>query len=158
MYQHIMIPLDGSELAECVLPHLVAIARGCTVSQVTLIRVAESIHIPGELEPDFPPMAHQQLMERVKSVNMKDAKSYLARVAKQLKYGGLKVRSEVLYGNPADELANYVKKNGVDLVIISTHGRSGPSHWSWGSVASRTLRYVGVPIFMVRPPECFLKM
>lgn len=155
MYQHITVPLDGSELAECVLPHLSAIAGGCNVNKVTLARVVEPVYIPGELEPDLPRKEHQQLLERVKAATMKDARSYLDRVAKQLKHDGIKVRSEVLYGDAADEIADYVKKKGVDLVIISTHGRSGPSHWVWGSVASRILRSVCAPVFMVRAPGCF---
>ena len=50
MYQHIMVPLDGSELAECVLPHLDSIAEGCYVKQISLVYVVEPLHIRGGLD------------------------------------------------------------------------------------------------------------
>ena len=53
MYQHIMVPLDGSELAECVLPHVEAIAGGCSVNQVTLVRVVEPLHLYGGIDSGF---------------------------------------------------------------------------------------------------------
>jgi nucleotide-binding universal stress UspA family protein len=150
MYQHVMVPLDGSELAECVLPHVEEVAGGCSIKKVTLVRVVEPLHLYGGMESRIGPEERRKL--EADAVNI--ARSYLDQVAKRLKEKGLAVESEVLYGKVADELTAYVDKNGVDLVVISTHGRSGVSHWVWGSVADRILRSVCVPIFMVRAPGC----
>jgi len=148
MYQHIMVPLDGSKLAECVLPHLEVIASGCNVKKVTLVRVVEPLHLYGGLESRFNPEEREQL----EAITMDDARSYLDQIAKQLKYNGVKVQSEVLYGKVADKLTDYANKSKVDLIIISTHGRSGISRWVWGSVADRILRSTCVPVFIVRAP------
>jgi nucleotide-binding universal stress UspA family protein len=65
------------------------------------------------------------------------------------------VRCEMPTGNPAEMLADFAAKNQTDLILIATHGRSGPSRWVWGSVADRLLRAACVPVLMVRAPGCF---
>ena len=150
MYQHIMVPLDGSELAECVFPHLQVVARGCNIEKVTIVRVVEPLHLRGGVETHIPPEERQRL--EADAINI--AKSYLERVVERLKQGGLTVESEVLYGKVIDELADYANKNEVDLIIISTHGHSGVSRWVWGNTADRILRAVCAPVFMVRAPGC----
>ena len=64
------------------------------------------------------------------------------------------MRSEVVTGRAADNLADFAAKNEVDLIIIATHGRSGISRWIWGSVADRILHSSSVPVLIVRPPGC----
>ena len=54
----------------------------------------------------------------------------------------------------AEDVANYASKTGADLIVIATHGRSGPSRWVWGSIADRILRSSCVPVLMVRAPGC----
>ena len=61
MYQHIMVPLDGSDLAECVLPHVEAIVGGCNVSKVTLIRVIPPLHLYGGIETRISPEDRHRL-------------------------------------------------------------------------------------------------
>ena len=149
MYQHIMVPLDGSELAECVLAHVVTIATGCDVTKVTLVRVVTPLHLHGGVESRFSPEERKHLEED--SANI--AREYLDKLVKQLRDKGIAAESEVLYGgHVVDELVNYVEKNEVDLIVIATHGRSGVSRWFLGSVADRTLRAAPVPVLMVRAP------
>ncbi len=149
MYQHIMVPLDGSKLAECVLPHVEVIARGCNAKKVTFARVVEPLHFYGGVESRFSPEERQ----RLEAVGMDSARSYLDQIVRQLKYNRVKIQFEVLYGKVADELADYVNQNEVDLIIISTHGHSGLGRWVWGNVADRILRHTSVPVFMVRALE-----
>ena len=150
MYQHVMVPLDGSELAECVLPHARAIALGCAVAKVTLVRVVEPLHIRGGLETRISPEEKERLEKR----SMDLARDYLERVVKSLKETGIAAQSEVLYGHIVDKLIDYADMNEVDLIIISTHGRSGVSRWVWGSVTDRILRAACVPVTMIRAPGC----
>ncbi len=150
MYQHIMVPLDGSELAECVLPHARTIALGCAVVKVTLIRVVEPFHIRGGLETRITPEEMQQLEKQ----SMDRARDYLEHVVKSLKETGVAAQSDVLHGNVVDKLIDYANMNEVDLIIVSTHGRSGVSRWVWGSVTDRILRAACVPVTMIRAPGC----
>ena len=150
MYQHIMVPLDGSELAECVLPHVRTIALGCNVVKVTLVRVVEPLHIRGGMEVRIPPAEKQRLEKR----SMDKAREYLEQIVESLKETGVAAQAEVLQGDVVDKLMDYADKNEVDLIIVSTHGRSGVSCWVWGSVTDRILRAACVPVTMVRAPGC----
>ena len=150
MYRKILVPLDGSELAECVLPHVEAISKGCEVKDVILVRVVE----PLELQPDAYIAFTGDELVRIESGRKSEAEEYLKKVKKQLQESVIRVRSEVLAGKAAESLAEYASKNGVDLIVIATHGRSGISHWYWGSVADRVLRSACVPVLMVRAPGC----
>jgi nucleotide-binding universal stress UspA family protein len=151
MYQKILVPLDGSELAECVLPHVEAMAGGCKVKDVVLARVVEPFRQPSGSDYAIRP----EEVARIDSQSMAGADQYLKQVKTKMKLSGSTVATEILRGNPASELADYAAKNGVDLIVIATHGRSGVSRWVWGSVADRILRSACVPVLMVRAPGCF---
>jgi nucleotide-binding universal stress UspA family protein len=151
MYEKILVPLDGSELAECVLPHLESIAGGCGVQNVVFIRVVEPFQLPtGYWGPGFSP----DEINRIDSDNRAAAEDYLGKVVSRTKQDGVTFRSEVVTGKAAESIAEYATKNGFDLVIIATHGRSGISRWALGSVADRVLRSACVPVLMVRAPGC----
>jgi len=148
MYQHIMVPLDGSELAECVLPHVESIATGCSVSRITLVRIVTPLHMYGGTETRLSPEERKHLEED----SIKVATAYLEEQAKQLRDKGALVETTVLFGNVFDKLYDYITENEVDLVIIATHGRSGVSRLFLGSIADRLLHQAPVPILMVRAP------
>ena len=131
MYQHIMVPMDGSELAECVLPHVEAIAGGCKVVKVTLVRVVLPFHLYNYAEERLSLKERQRLVAK----HTDNAREYLAEIVERLKSSGIAVQAEVLTGSPVEELVDYTDKNGVDLIVISTHGRSGVSRWVWGNIA-----------------------
>ncbi|HEX9897075.1 MAG TPA: universal stress protein [Dehalococcoidales bacterium] len=148
MYKHIMVPLDGSELAECVLPHVVAVAKGCAVPKVTLIRVVTPIQIYGS---EFDSGIALPELQKVEQENVVNARKYLDKQTALLKEKGIDAHTEVFFGNVLESLTEFIEKNQVDLIIIATHGRSGISRWVWGSVADRILRSAKVPVMMVRP-------
>ena len=73
----------------------------------------------------------------------------------RVKYDSINDQSKVLSGGQAaDMIADYTTKDKVDLIIITTHGRSGISRWVWGSVADRVLRSACVPVLMIRVSGC----
>jgi nucleotide-binding universal stress UspA family protein len=152
MYQKILVPLDGSELAECVLPHVESITKCGGVQSVVFLRVVEPFYLPSSDE--FSVYFNVKDIERINSERMAAAKSYLSKLVNRTKYDSITVESEVLTGQAADSIAEYTTKNAVDLIIIATHGRSGISRWVWGSVADRVLRSACVPVLMVRAPGC----
>ena len=150
MYQKILVPLDGSELAECVLAHVDALARGCQAKSVVFIRVVEPIRQTGG---EY--MMDSDQLKKFESENRLEAGEYLKKISAKVSLGGAVVKTEVVSGRPAEILAEYATKNQVDLIVIATHGRSGVSRWVWGSVADRILRSACVPVLMVRAPGCF---
>jgi nucleotide-binding universal stress UspA family protein len=86
--------------------------------------------------------------------HQKVARDYLDDIASRLASGGASVEKVVLAGRASEELSDYAKKNNIDLVVISTHGRSGVSRWVMGSVADRLLRSTSAPVLMIRAPGC----
>ncbi|MDD5207394.1 MAG: universal stress protein [Desulfobacterales bacterium] len=158
MYNRIMVPLDGSELAECVLPHVESIVRNCSTAHVTFIRVVEPLHIPTSPEADGSTVSStwdaQHLRNNVDSENMAIAEEYVTRVAARNRYPGAGVEARVIMGKTAETLADYAQQHGIDLIVIATHGLSGISRWIWGSTADRVLRAACVPVLIVRAPGC----
>jgi nucleotide-binding universal stress UspA family protein len=146
MYQKILVPLDGSELAECALTHVESIAKGCQVVDVVLLGVIEPLHLPGDY------VISEKDKARIESQRRGAAEDYLGRMAEQLSGRGLGVSSEVIAGKVADSIVDYANKHGVDLIIMATHGRSGVSRWTLGSVADRVVHHSGVPVLLVRAP------
>ncbi len=153
MYQKILVPLDGSELAECSLAHVKAIASGCGVSEVVLFQAVE-------------PLAFDSVgalaitggdVIQAESENQRRAREYLTKVSRGLKR--IHIASEIVVtdGPAADEILDYAHNNNVDLIIMSTHGRSGPSRWYFGSVADRVVRHSRVPVLSVAAPGCRVK-
>ena len=152
MYKKIMVPLDGSKLAECVLPHLETIVRGCESPEVIVVKAVEPLSVPyGREISQFTSLEQVKTYETHQRV---EAEKYLKEVVARLKKSGVKAKADVIYGKADESLSDYATKNDVDLVVIATHGRSGISRWVWGSVADRLVRSVCVPVLMVRVPGC----
>lgn len=149
MYRRILVPLDGSKLAESVLPHAQAIAKLAKAS-VELVHVIEPIELPTRggiaLSVDD--------LKQIEWHSKRDAQSYLRGIMDRLKRVGVKAHSKLLAGKAADSLVDYIQDENFDLVIMATHGRSGISRWIWGSAAERILHSSSVPILIIRPPEC----
>jgi len=158
MYKKVLVPLDGSELAECVFPHLETIAQGCGVGEVDLVRMVEEVTLPvGTISDGISIITTEDAEKMRKAAEARakaEAEEYLGQVKGRIKLGSAGVNTQVIVGPAAESLADYATKNGVDLIVIATHGRSGVSRWVWGSVSDRILRSACVPILMVRAPGC----
>jgi nucleotide-binding universal stress UspA family protein len=151
MYKKILVPLDGSELAECVLPHVETIAGGCGTEAVVFLRVVEPFAMTsGYFGADF----SGEEIARINSRNATTAENYINQLVERTKYGAVKVEGKTLNGRAAEVIAEYARDNAVDLITIATHGRSGVSRWVWGSVADRVMRSSCVPVLMIRAPGC----
>jgi nucleotide-binding universal stress UspA family protein len=151
MYKNILIPLDGSELAECVLPHADSIAKGCGVENVFFLRVVEPFHVPSNY---YRIGLSEEDIRRIDQDNRTAAEDYLNQLVNRMNLKEDNIHTEIIVGKAPDSIADYATKNNIDLIIIATHGRSGVSHWIWGSVADRVLRSACVPVLMVRAPGC----
>ncbi len=136
MYDRILVPLDGSEVAEAIMPHVEAMAAGHQ-AEVILLQVLPATGVVADV-------AAQQ---------RRDADEYLDGVEKRFQEKGINIRHSVRHGaDEAAEIVDYAEVNDVDLIAMSTHGRSGVSRWVFGSVASKVLRGTGKPILLVRSP------
>ncbi len=153
MYQKIMVPLDGSELAECVLPHVEIIAKGCRVPEVVLVSVVEP-NAPFVIASQSAGMIPVDETRSIEALQKTAMENYLRKIQSRLSKAGLNVSTRILSGKTADSLINFATENNVDMVVISSHGRSGISRWVWGSVADRLLRSLCVPVTIVRAPGC----
>ncbi len=146
MTRHILAPLDGSNLAECVLPHIVAQARAVD-GRVTLLRVLDQGATDGavSINPVNWRLVHAQ------------GQRYLDEVAERLRDAGLDdVTTELLEGRAAERIISYVDEHDVDLVILSSHGRSGLYQWNVSSVVQKTIFQANSSILIVRayrPPS-----
>jgi nucleotide-binding universal stress UspA family protein len=157
MYKKILVPLDGSELAECVLPHVETIVKGCQVPDVIFIRVVEPIHLPTsatDLSTVYTEADAKAAEEKTDAFNKAEAEKYIEGMVSRFHYGNANNQGVVVMGKPAETIAEYAEKNAVDLVVVATHGRSGVSRWVWGSTTDKVLRSACVPLLMVRAPGC----
>ena len=138
MFKKILVPLDGSKLAEGILPRVEWLAK-IHEAEVTLLRVALAHTFPG-----MDPVQHQVSVVR-------EAEEYLAKVEANLKAVGVKrINSVVRYGHDAQEIVDHAKDRGFDLIAMSTHGRTGLSQFVLGSVAAKIIHTAQVPILLCR--------
>jgi nucleotide-binding universal stress UspA family protein len=125
---------------------------------VTLIRVVTPLKLYGGFEiGGVPEYISPEQIQRLEDDSKKNAQDYLDAQVKRLKTRGIDVDAKVIFGLASQTLTQYAEKNGIDLIIIATHGRSGISEWFWGSVAERVLKTSKIPVLMVRPNGCGLK-
>ncbi len=143
MYRKVIIPLDGSELAEGVLPHVAELIRGRD-SQVYLLSVNPMMRGVAPTLVDLRPKGEER--QRAEQ----ELREYLRAVASRLEPVAAGVEVSVCFGRPADEILTFVGEVGADLIAMSTHGRSGISRWVFGSVADRVLRGATCPVLLVR--------
>ena len=142
MYKRALVPLDGSMVAESILPFILEIA-GPLDMEVALVRVL----VPG------PPMA----VEGTRHVAIEDAaklragaEEYLASIAADLRAKGVSVTTAVRRGEPVAEILAGAREVDADLIAMTTHGRSGLSRLLFGSVAAAVLSHAEIPVFLMR--------
>ena len=149
MYKKILAPLDGSEFSECSLMHVMAIAKGCAVPGVVLLRI---------IEPLNKYMVYagigQKALREIRKEFLAQTGEYLAKTADQLKKKGINAETVIIEGEPADEILNYADKKQADLIIMSTHGSSGLTRWAFGSVSDKVIRHSPVPVLVIAPAGC----
>ena len=150
MYKKILVPLDGSEFSECSLEHVKAIASGCHVPEVILFRVTEPLSLTEEIINEL----GEDMIVKADTRHEKVARDYLKGIANKLANEDFSVSTVVMHGQPAQKILEYADKNRVDLIIMSTHGRSGVVRWALGSVADKVARHSTVPVLIVAPTSC----
>lgn len=145
MYEKIVVPLDGSPLAEQVLPHVQGLAR-CLGSQIILLQVLTHKTYDYLLDD-------AALSESLRSSEQTLATDYIAPLVRKLEAEGYSVTADVATatGAVADAIVEFTQRVDGSLIAMSTHGRTGPVRWVLGSVADRVVRAAGIPVLLIHP-------
>lgn len=140
MLERILLPLDGSELAECVLPHAVAVAQatGATLILLQVLEPAEGAEAEVAPEPlDW-------------HLRKAAAEAYLAELSERLSQFGLEIERTLLEGDAAEQIVAFVRQEPIDLIVLSSHGESGLSGWNVSSVVQKVILRANTSVLIVR--------
>jgi nucleotide-binding universal stress UspA family protein len=143
----ILVPLDGSPLAEQALSCAMALSRGLA-SELVLFG---AVSIPADTQEilNKSGVKAEALLEQLKA----EANEHLFEVVRQLQEDGLTARYVVQCGPAAEAIVGYAEQMDVWQIVIATHGYTGPNRWTHGSVAERVLQSASVPVLLVRVQE-----
>jgi nucleotide-binding universal stress UspA family protein len=140
MLETVLIPLDGSTLAECAISHGVAIAQTFN-ARIVLLHILEEPSVTNTQQAVDPLNWH---------IRKSEARAYLDYVAARMEQSGLPTQSVILEGRAADQIVAYAESHNVDLIVLSSHGRSGLSNWSVSSIAEKVTRRASTSLMLVR--------
>ena len=147
MFKKILVPLDLSAMAEAALPLARNLAECYGASLVVLY-----VHTPPQLQYYGPEM--DATMMQVDEITTAEAMAHLHRIVANLRDRGLNATAATLTEvSAADGILNYADHNSIDLIAMSTHGRTGFGRWLLGSVADKVIHGAKMPVLLVRPAE-----
>jgi len=140
MFDPILVPLDGSQLAECVLPHVDAIARSFD-TEITLLRMLEKKQTG----------TSAQLFDLLNwQINKTRAALYLEKTKTHFQESGLRVRTIVLEGLEAEGITEFAQNQGMKLIILSSHGRNGLTQWGISNITQKIILSAPTSLLIVR--------
>jgi len=184
MYKKIVVPLDGSNLAEVALPHLETIAKGCGAKEIVLVSVTQRVkgqviagpvqenvrEHAGEIRDDRPPVKAgtaagnviysiatpgRQQVPMTLGRMARSAAIYLDGIGAQLEKKGFNVTAHVLVGKPSEEIVRYAEAQKADLIVMASRGKSGISQWDTGNIASKVVKAAKMPVLLIKPGPGF---
>lgn len=143
MYKKILVPLDGSPLAEKVLPHAEALAKS-EGAEIVLLRVAVT---PARYLFAHNPAEGNNIIKMLE----KEAEDYMKAEIAKLQDEGVKVTGITRDGAAPDEILEVAEETHADVIAMSTHGRSGVQRWLMGSVAEKVVHHSHIPVMLIHP-------
>lgn len=148
MLKHILVPLDGSELAEAALPYAREIVA--PDGKITLLAVMDAPDMQVYTLYEVPMVVQEGNYNRFVENLEASGRDYLNRMVERMSRGTYKVVGDFQSGEPATVIVNRAQELGVDAIAMSTHGRTGISRWLFGSVTQKVLSAMPCPVFVVR--------
>jgi nucleotide-binding universal stress UspA family protein len=145
LFKKILVPLDGSPYAESILDHVKMMAASCNFPQIVLLMVIEPLNPEAYIVPE-------NILEEARKKALAQSRKYIDGLAADLKKTGISAMAEVIEGNPSETILDYARKNMIDMITLSTHGRTGITRWALGSNTDRVIRRSPIPILVVSPP------
>jgi nucleotide-binding universal stress UspA family protein len=155
MYSRVLVPLDGSELAQRAVPHAQALARafGATVHLLQVVsRYVELETLRGAGEAIQAAEMSRDLGQRIVTNRIDSAGQYLKQLAGRLEADGIRSETAVREGAAPEQIPEYAEEQNIDLIVMSTHGYGGIRRFLIGSVTDRVIRSSNVPVLVI-PPE-----
>jgi nucleotide-binding universal stress UspA family protein len=140
MFERILVPLDGSELAEVALPYAEELA-GRLGSRVNLLYVSES----AGFEDEYRHMYEFYIQKVAENTKQNIERKWGKHLIKEIK-----VNSEILFGRPAQAIIDYADEEKMGLIVMSTHGRTGIGRWAIGSVAYKVVKAASQSVYLIR--------
>jgi len=137
MFKNILVPLDGSELAEQSIPMSMDLAKNFK-AKITLIQIAEILPL---LKKDREAQAR---------ILLDQGRRYLSQIKEKMEKEGVETDVVVKMGKPDVEICAYAERSDVDLIVMSTHGWSGITSWAIGAVSDKVIRHSPKPVLMLR--------
>ena len=178
-YNKIIVPLDGSKLAETVLPHVEKIAMGCAVPQVILVTGTEAVRVKtpqGERAEQLPGKFSKSILyygtpmgfsggeigpDPMRDLPVtigkmaKTGYNYLSHIAEQLEKDGVHATIAVLIGKIEEEIPHFAAEENADLIVMASKGKRSLRRWDVGNAAVKVFRATDIPIMMIKPPPGF---
>ena len=181
MYKKVVVPLDGSKLAELALPHLEEIAKGCSIPDILLVSATEKIEGRFSQKQAFTPFpseksavaslpvvgtsqfnivynTHASGIQEIPLTLGKMAKTaadYLCKIAEKLEEKGFNGTAASLLGNPAEQIPRYANEQEADLLIMASTGKSSLSRWDTSAIAAKVIKDTCVPVLLIKPAPDF---
>jgi nucleotide-binding universal stress UspA family protein len=157
MYAKVLVPLDGSEVSEQALAHAQSVARAFG-ARVYLLQVISLSHeyeaVRGGGDESLTALEYARDTAReITAARQTRAEAYLAAMATRLEETGIQVDTSVRQGSALDNITDFVEVTGIDLIVMSTHGRGGLQRLLVGSVTDRVIRSSHVPVLAIPPVD-----
>lgn len=146
MYKKVLVPLDGSKVAEAALNHVRTLAKAGLIGELYLLKVVDMqppVAMPIAVEGGFDFSVYE-------GVYLKEAKKYLQDVEDQLEKEGLQVKAETIIGTAVSTILEYQREQNINLIVMATHGHSGVTKFLLGSVANKVVQSSQAPVLLVR--------
>lgn len=146
MFKHLLVPLDGSSLAEKALPAALSLAQKFD-SEITLLRIVPPVYLAADVSGS----SYGAVIGNLRQMAFAEAEVYLKEQKGSLRQQGYKVHTHLLEGEDVAHLIlSLLESLNIDTVVMSTHGRGGLNRWVYGSVADKVLRQATVPVLLIR--------
>jgi len=153
MFKRILVCLDGSKLAEQILPYATEEAIHFEGKLILLQVVQEPVAFSPGIPGDAPvPIETEAMVEGTKEA-LDRARDYLEKLAAPLRKRGIQIETVAIPGRTGEAILDYANTNSIDLITIATHGRGGLRRVVFGSVADHVLRESGLPVLVIRPQD-----
>ncbi len=156
MYKRILVPLDGSPVAETALPYAIELAKKFE-SELYLLRVVSPAAAAGLItpagmmaDPSMGSAVEAEILAEAEEEELAQARKYLDDVVRKLDDTGLQICSEVMEGSPGSAILHFAHKVSIELTVLTTHGRTGLARMVMGSVADHIVRQCGCPVLLIR--------
>ncbi len=149
LFRKILVPLDGSKLSEAAVPEVVSLSKAIG-GEIVLFQVIE--HVTVARQTTGAEIAWHTISD-IESRIRSEVVGYLNRLKETLQREVTSVTTAVAEGSPADKIIDYSQSNNIDLIAMSTHGRSGIGRWVFGSVTEKVLQSGDKAVLVVRPKE-----